>query len=266
MASIEHSRTAGGNPPFVFVHGFGCARSDWDAQVAHLAPRHETIAVDLGGHGTTPGTMEHARIETHGRDVASLLDQMKLAPAILVGHSMGCRVVMEAALAAPWAVAGLILVDGSRLGAAGSKAHEATAAQIKSVGYEAFVRPLFVAMFSPGYDRAKSEPIVARALARPPEIAGALFPDIGRWDAEKMDRALDHIHVPLMLIQSTYQDEKRQRRSLQAGQTSPYLDMVQKRVPRAQVEVVPDVGHFPQLEAPDAVNALLDRFAAGLKG
>ena len=266
MAGIEHTRKGSGTPPFVFVHGFGCARSDWDAQVEHLAPRHETVAVDLGAHGDTPGTHAHGHIETHGRDVAALLDQMKLAPAILVGHSMGCRVVMEAALAAPWAVAGLILVDGSRLGAAGSKVHEATAAQIKSVGYEAFVRPLFVAMFSPGYDRAKSEPIVARALARPPEIAGALFPDIGRWDAEKMDRALDHIHVPLMLIQSTYQDEKRQRRSLQAGQTSPYLDMVQKRVPRAQVEVVPDVGHFPQLEAPDAVNALLDRFAAGLKG
>jgi pimeloyl-ACP methyl ester carboxylesterase len=265
MATIEHTRTAGGNPPFVFVHGFGCARSDWDAQVAHLSPRHETVAVDLGGHGTTPGTAEHASIETHGRDVAALLDGLKLSPAVLVGHSMGCRVVIAAAMAAPWAVAGLVLVDGSRLGAAGSKAHEATAAQIKSVGYEAFVRPLFVAMFSPGYDRAKSEPIVARALARPPEIAGALFPDIGRWDAEKMDAALDRISVPLMLIQSTYQDEKRQRRSLQAGQTSPYLDMVKMRVPRTQIEVVPDVGHFPQLEAPQAVNALLDRFAAGLK-
>jgi pimeloyl-ACP methyl ester carboxylesterase len=265
MAIIEHTRTAGGKPPFVFVHGFGCARSDWDAQVAHLTPRHETIAVDLGGHGTTPGTVEHASIETHGRDVAALLDSLKLSPAVLVGHSMGCRVVIEAAVAAPWAVAGIVLVDGSRLGAAGSKAHEATAAQIKSVGYEAFVRPLFVAMFSPSYDPAKSEPIVARALARPPEIAGALFPDIGRWDAEKMDAALDRIHVPLMLIQSTYQDEKRQRRSLEAGQTSPYLDMVKSRAPRAQIEVVPDVGHFPQLERPDAVNALLDRFAAGLK-
>ena len=75
MALIEHTRTAGGTPPFVFVHGFGCARSDWDAQVAHLKPRHETVAVDLGGHGTTPGTMEHARIETHGRDVADLLEE-----------------------------------------------------------------------------------------------------------------------------------------------------------------------------------------------
>ena len=98
MANIEHTRTAGGTPPFVFVHGFGCARSDWDAQVAHVTPRHEAVAVDLGGHGTTPGTMDHARIETHGRDVAVLLEALKLAPAILVGHSMGCRVVMEAAL------------------------------------------------------------------------------------------------------------------------------------------------------------------------
>lgn len=265
MAMIDHTRTGKGVPPFVFVHGFGCARSDWDAQVAHLAPKHETVAADLGGHGTTPGTLEHARIETHGRDVAALLDHLQLPPAILVGHSMGCRVVMEAALATPGRVAGLVLVDGSRLGNAGSTVHETTKKQIAEVGYQAFVGPLFVAMFSPAYDKAKAQPIIDRALARTPEIAGALFPDIGRWDAEKMDAALERLRVPMLVIQSTYQDEKRQRRSLEPGQSSPYIDLIRARVPKAQVEVVPNVGHFPQLETPGTVNAALERFAAGLR-
>jgi len=266
MAGIEHTRKGSGTPPFVFVHGFGCARSDWDAQVEHLAPRHETVAVDLGAHGDTPGTHAHGRIETHGRDVADLLGALGLSPAILVGHSMGCRVAVEAALNAPASVAGLVLVDGSRLGAAGSKAHEATRDQIAAAGFQTFVKPLFAAMFSPAYDRAKADAIIARAAAMPPEIAGALFADIGRWDAEKMDAAFARLHVPLMLIQSTYQDEKRQRRSLEPGQSSPYLDFVRNAVPRARIETVPGVGHFPQLERPEAVNAFLDDFLARLKG
>lgn len=265
MAAIEHTRTGNGTPPIVFVHGFGCARSDWDAPVAHLAPRHETVAVDLGAHGRTPGTREHGRIETHGRDVASLLGALDLPPAILVGHSMGCRVVVEAALNAPASVAGLVLVDGSRLGSAGSKVHETTRDQIAAAGFQTFVRPLFAAMFSPAYDRAKADAVIARAAAMPADIAGALFADIGRWDAEKMDAAFGRLHAPLMLIQSTYQDEKRQRRSLQAGQTSPYLDFVRSAVPLARIEVVPGVGHFPQLERPEVVNGLLAAFATGLK-
>ena len=266
MTVLDHTREGRGKPTVVFVHGFGCARSDWDRQVAHLRGRVETVALDLGGHGTTPGTAAHERIETHGRDVAALLAELAIERAILVGHSMGCRVVVEAALNAPAAVAGVVLVDGSRLGAAGSKAHEATRDQIAAVGFQTFVKPLFAAMFSPAYDRAKADAIIARAAAMPPEIAGALFADIGRWDAEKMDAAFARLHVPLMLIQSTYQDEKRQRRSLEPGQSSPYLDFVRNAVPRARIETVPGVGHFPQLERPEAVNAFLDAFLARLKG
>lgn len=264
MANIAHTRGGKGSPPFVFVHGFGCARSDWDAQVGHLQPRHETVAVDLGAHGSSPSTAEHAFIETHGRDVAALINELKLATSILVGHSMGCRVVIEAALAAPEKVVGLILVDGSRLGTPGSNVHETTRQQIADVGYGAFIRPLFVAMFSPAYDKAKAEVIIARAVARPAEICGALFADISRWDAEKMDAALDRAHAPLMLIQTTYQDERRQRRSLTAGQSTPYLDFVKAKVPAARIEVIAGTGHFPQLETPAAVNALLDSFVRGL--
>jgi pimeloyl-ACP methyl ester carboxylesterase len=264
MANIAHTRRGTGSPPVVFVHGFGCAQGDWHAQVEQLASRHETVTVDLGAHGRSPGTAEHARIETHGADVTALLQHLKLPRVILVGHSMGCRVVIEAALAAPEHVLGLVMVDGSRLATPGSDAQETIRRQLAEVGYAGFIRPLFAAMFSPAYDKAKAEFLIARAVAMPADIAAPLFADISRWDAERMDAAFASLSVPLMLIQTTYQDERRQRRSLEQGQSTPYLDYVKATVPSARIEVIPGTGHFPQLETPAVVSTLLDDFARGL--
>lgn len=264
MTVLDHTREGRGRPTVVFVHGFGCARGDWRHQVAHLRGRYETVAVDLGGHGTTPGTPEHTRIDTHGADVARLLAELGLERAVLVGHSMGCRVVAHAMTEAPARVAGLVLVDGSRLGAAGSTAHLQTRQLIAEKGYRGFVAPFFAQMFSPGYDKAEAQAIIDRASNMPADLAGALFPDIGRWDSERFDDAFANVRVPLMAIQTTYTNPQRQRLSLAAGQTTPYLDDVRARVAAARIEVIPGIGHFPQLEVPAAVNALLDSFLGEL--
>jgi pimeloyl-ACP methyl ester carboxylesterase len=101
MPLIHHVIIGQGRPPIVFVHGFACAHSDWDAQVAHFSPHHRTVAVDLRGHGASPGTADECSIERYGADVAEVIRALTLPPAVLVGHSMGCRVVIETALQAP---------------------------------------------------------------------------------------------------------------------------------------------------------------------
>lgn len=265
MTALNHTREGRGKPTVVFVHGFGCARNDWDRQVAHLRGRVETVALDLGGHGTTPGTESHQRIETHGRDVATLLAELAIDGAILVGRSMGCRVVTHAMTEAPSRVAGLVLVDGSRLGPAGSTAYEERRKHVAEVGYRAFIEPLFAQMFLPGTDRAVSEPVMQRALAMPEKLAGNLFPNIGRWDSEHFDTAFASVQVPLLAIQTTYTTPAGQRAPMEKGQTSPYLDDLKRLVPGARVEIIPGVGHFPQIEKAGEVNALLDAFLADFK-
>lgn len=264
MTILDHTREGRGRPAIVFVHGFGCARDDWRGQVEDLRSSHEVIAVDLGGHGSTPGTPAHGRIETHARDVVQLLDELGVGPAVLVGHSMGCRIVVEAASMAPDRVAGLVLVDGSRLGPIGSKLHEETRRRIAEIGYQAFVEPFFAQMFPPTFDRSEAKRITARAVALPVEVGAALFPDIGRWDGERFETAFAAVRVPLMAIQTTYTNPERQRVSLTAGQSTPYLDALRATVPGARIEVIADVGHFPQLEMPTRVNVLLRSFLAGV--
>src|SRR5205823_3152873 len=94
-AILHYIRLGAGAPPLFFVHGFACSHQDWRLQFTHFSPRHEVIACDLRGHGATPGRPQECSIEHYGGDVAALLTNIDFDRAILVGHSMGCRVVLE---------------------------------------------------------------------------------------------------------------------------------------------------------------------------
>jgi len=262
---LRHLRVGAGAPALVFVHGFGCSRTDWDAQLAHFAPTQACVACDLPGHGETPGHAEDCSIETYGADVAALLDALELPQVVLVGHSMGCRVVLQAALDAPQRVAGLVLVDGSRIGSGDPAAAEASAAQaVAASGYARFAQGLFEGMFLPTGDRALRSRVVARALALPEAIAASLFPRLVAWDARSMDRTLASVRQPMLVIQSSYLNSDRVRVPLRPGETTPWLELVRTRMPQARIEIVTGVGHFPQIEAAARVNALIEEFLATL--
>ena len=259
---LYYERAGAGAPPFVFVHGFGCAHEDWQPQVEAFSPRHMVITCDLRGHGASPGEPGSCNIETYGADVAALLRALNLSGAVVVGHSMGTRVVLQACLDAPDRVAGLVLVDGSFQAAAGERAEEDARRAIASAGYAAWAGGLFGQMFFvPG---PTAERLRARGERLPEAVGTALFPRMVRWDARNMAAALGRVGVPLLVIQSTMMTPERKRVPLASGANTPWLEMVRSRAPHAQIEVVPGVAHFTMLEAPEAVNRLLAEFVASV--
>jgi pimeloyl-ACP methyl ester carboxylesterase len=262
MNLIHHVVTGDGQPPLVFVHGFGCALGDWDAQVAHLSPRHQTIAVDLRGHGATPGAASECSVERYGADIAEVMRKLALNRAVLVGHSMGCRVVTEAALQAPARVAGVVLVDGSQF----APAMEAVLRERFATpdGYAMTVSALFADMFTADSDSGMVASVAARAEALPRAIGEKMLSDMQRYDVGRLAASLAGLRVPVMVLQTTFSNEKRERRPLREGQTTPYLDMVRSSIPRVRVEIIPDTGHFPQLDQSARTNALIESFLAEL--
>jgi len=258
-----YERAGTGSPPLVFVHGFACSHADWRPQIDHFAATQTVVACDLRGHGATPGDPAECSIETYGADVAALLVELDLRGAVLIGHSMGCRVVLQAALDAPERVAGVVLVDGSRIGMGDPEtAGRVMREQIRATGYGAFARRLFEEMFLPSSGVMLKTSIVERALELPAPIGTALFPRMITWDAANMERALSTLAAPLLVIQCTNVNAQRVRVGLSPDESTPWLDLVKRLAPSTRFEILAGLGHFPQLEAPEQVNQLLGDFAA----
>lgn len=254
-------RSGQGAPALVFVHGFACSHEDWQAQLDAFSKTHEVVACDLRGHGRTPARPQECSIEHYGGDVAALVSHLELKQAVLVGHSMGCRVVLEAARLVPERIAGLVLVDGSRQGMGdAAEAERSARAALEAKGYAGFMRPFFEAMFLQKTPQA--EAVVERALRLPEEIGAALFPRMARWDAGSMQAAVDAVRAPVLAVQCTYVNTERKRVPIQPGDTTPWLDLLKARLKALQVEILGGLGHFPQLEAPQRLNPLIASFAA----
>jgi pimeloyl-ACP methyl ester carboxylesterase len=81
-----------------------------------------------------------------------------------------------------------------------------------------------------------------------------------RYDGSRLASSIADLRIPVMVIQTTYSNEKRERRSMTKGQTSPYLEMVRAAIPTARIEIIEDTGHFLQIDESGQTNALLDGF------
>lgn len=246
------------------MHGFSCSHEDWRSQLEYFQDRHEVVACDLRGHGETPGQAHECSIAHYGGDVAALLNNLELSNCILVGHSMGTRVVLEATRIDPERVAALVLIDGSRQASGDSDAAEAAMrAAIEATGFAAFRENAFRQMFFRWSGEA--EALLARSKKLSAEAGAALWMRMVRWDAEHWDAAVAAVRVPLLVIQSTYLDASRKRAPLRAGQSTPFLDKIRGKVPGARIEILPGVGHFAQIEAASEVNRLIAGFIKKLE-
>jgi pimeloyl-ACP methyl ester carboxylesterase len=255
--------TGSQDPTLVFVHGFACALDDWDAQVAALSPRFRCVALDLPGHGASakPATVSIAAM---GSAVAQVKEQVGARSTVLVGHSMGCRVIVEALLQSPSGVAGLVFVDGSILGGDPATGVQRAKDAIGKAGMNPLTQRLFNDMFLESSDPKLRERLLARAQAVDVPLREELFVDLVRWDLTKAKDALKQIKVPALVLQSTFINPELKRVPMQPGMTTPFMDAVAAAVPNSEAQIVTGSGHFAMIEAAPAINDAIGKFATRL--
>lgn len=95
----------------LFVHGWCIDQSYWTSQAEAFCDDYRVVTIDLPGFGKSGKNRNSWTMEDYGKDVAAVINQLDLQNVVLIGHSMGGDVILEAALAEPESVIALIGVD-----------------------------------------------------------------------------------------------------------------------------------------------------------
>ncbi len=234
-----------GNPALVFVHCWACNRNFWREQVDEFAKDHLVVTIDLAGHGESGKSRSAWSIEGLGADVRTVVETLDLSRVLLVGHSMGGPVCLEAARLLPGRVRGVIAVD---------TLHDADflfppeAMLALTARYEAdyagAMKELVGTMFPPGADPALVNWVVGEASAADRRATLELFKDFPNLDLPRMFREAG---VPIRAINAA---------PTRAGVMPTSLEHNRKYAD-FDVTLIDGVGHYVQLEKPREFNAAL---------
>ncbi|MEM8900625.1 MAG: alpha/beta hydrolase [Bacteroidota bacterium] len=102
----EGDTTCGeGDTTLFFVHGWGIDADYWAEQQTFFCPDYRVVSMDMMGFGKSGKEREAYSIEAYAADVNTLIEKLELSKVVLIGHSMGGDVVLEAALNQPKVIA-----------------------------------------------------------------------------------------------------------------------------------------------------------------
>lgn len=237
-----------GGAPLVLVHGFTQTGRSWSQLAQRLAASRAVVVVDAPGHGGSAGL----RLDLDGAGRA-VLDAAGGA-ADLLGYSMGGRICLHAALAAPSRVRRLVLI-GASAGIADPAARArrrtddlALAESIEREGDAGL--PAFLTRWLSGPLFAGLSPEAAGLDARHENVAAGLASSLrlcGTGTQEPLDDRLGELTVPVLVVVGEHDPKFRaEAERLLAG------------LPSAEVAVVEGAGHACHLEQPDDFFGIVD--------
>jgi pimeloyl-ACP methyl ester carboxylesterase len=244
---------AGSGSPVVLLHGlFGAARNFGALQKA-LASGHRVLAMDARNHGDSPHDPA-VDYELMAGDVLETMAALDAVPAAVIGHSMGGKVAMRAALTDPAAVARLLVADIAPV----PYAHGSFAA------YAAAMQALQLA---PGLSRTVADAALASAV---PEagVRGFLLQNLRPGEPASWRIGLDEIAAALPAIldwpetgEATYNGPT----LFVAGERSGYIQAshrpaIRALFPRARFVTLKDAGHWLHADNPSGFLAIVSAF------
>ena len=241
---VRYERYGTGTSAIVFVHGWTCDGTYWRNQVDAFAGEYTVVTIDLGGHGDSGINRDDWSMAAFGEDVAAVVEAADLDKVVLVGHSMGGAVVIEAAQLLRERVQLVVAVDTlqepTRLPYSEEESFRLWAPfrDDFAPAMNGFVRRNFFLASAPSeiIDWVASDMASADA-----GIALAAGHALTTWNVPEGLASISDI--PFVLINADYRP----------------TDAVGLREvhPDARLILIPDVGHFPMLVRPESFNAVL---------
>ena len=237
---IAYTMKGSGEPALIFIHGWCCDKSYWDDQVKVLSPRYTVVAIDLGGFGESGTNRENWTMEAYGEDVAAVVNKLGLQKVILIGHSLGGSVILEAAKLLKGKVIGLIGADTFQ-----SFKDDWTAEQkegfIKQFkeNFSESTKQFVKALFPETADTTLVNKVANDMSSADPKVAVSAMRNLFFYDPVP---TLKELQLPIISINS--------------DMIPVAVDDNMKYVKSFEVKIMHNVGHFIMLEKPEEFNKL----------
>lgn len=269
--SIAYQAMGDTGPAAVLVHGFGASSGHWRKNIPVLAQRCRVYAIDLIGFGgsakPTPGSDIEYTFETWGDQIADFCREVVGDAAFLVGNSIGCIAAMQAAVSHPDIALGVVqlncslrlLHDRRRETQPWFKQVGAPAVQqllgFKPVGQFFFnqlakpntVRKILLQAY--GRSQAVTDELVDLIL-QPSRDPGAVdvFVAFTRYSQGPLpEDLLENLPCPTLILWGSADPWE----PIELGRKFQQFAAVEQFIP------LDGVGHCPQDEAPELVNAIV---------
>jgi pimeloyl-ACP methyl ester carboxylesterase len=243
--SISYQVQGEGDPTLIFIHGWCCDRTYWDAQLMHVAQKYKVVAIDLAGHGESGLERKKYTMGAFGEDVAAVVNKLGLNQVILIGHSMGGFVMLEAARLVPDKIIGLVGVDTL----ADFEFHFAPEQidewlNASRSNFTESIKDFVSDMFTPNTDPAFMEKIIADISSAPPEVGISASEEIFNFWRNDLIKVVQELKTSITCINAD---------------TNPTnVEGNRRYAPSFKAKIMSGVGHFVMMEDPETFNRLLE--------
>jgi len=247
-----HYEVYGKGKPVILLHGWLGSWGLWQETMAYLGASYRTYALDFWGFGESGRKRETYAVQDFVSLVDQFMEQLGIARAPLVGHSMGGTVSLEMAIIYPERVSKVVVAGSPIVGSS-------LAPLLKMAG----VRPIAFMLFNlMGPFRAWMKYFYSRQICTDPRFPEMMDRDLSRTTLESfllsiaslrrtdLRDLLTLVKVPTL---GFYGDKDRVVDPLQ-------WQSLQKGIPHARIELFPTAGHFMMLEKPAEFSQKLKKF------
>jgi pimeloyl-ACP methyl ester carboxylesterase len=259
-------RIAGDGPPVVLIHGMVNSSRHWESVALRLADEYTVIAPDLLGHGDSAAVRGDYSLGAHAASIRDLLAVIGVDRATIVGHSLGGGVAMQFFYQFPQRTERLVLVSSGGLGREVSPLLRGAALPGAAALVWLAAHPRLLSAFDRagaglrerGSGKGFALQAIARAL-RPLEQPGArkAFLQTLRSVIDARGQrvsALDRLYLlgpfPTLIVWG----ERDNTIPLAHGRRAHHA------IPGSRFETLPRAAHFPHLEDPEGLAAVLRGF------
>ena len=247
------------DPPLIFLHGFMGISSDWLEITERFESEYYCILPDLPGHGkSVTGTMaEPLNFDFVSLGLVTLMEDLQLTSAGLIGYSMGGRVALYAATRYPERFDALVL-EGANPGLQDNKERgdrrvvdEGRAREIEKVGIAGYADIWYEADLFQTLKRHPEKLKKIKSLRKNNDTAwmAKVLRELSLGTQPPLWDKLDALNMPVLLIAGDLDHKYKQ-----------IVYQMKDCLKDSRVNLIPETGHNTHVEAPEKFGQALADF------